>query len=340
MPRGDETVEFSFSAVLPLKRKAWIDAGDLITELRLLVEQTGAHVKLDQRSLNQGQGRSGLFGLLGGSNAPPSNIFFELDGVRMRVAQYGEPCADKRAIHRYVNPSLWTEGLGEFADHQAYIRIYESGIEGEDGPDAVFDRAAAVTATASVIARLANPVGVIWLPARNSVPMRMFGAAIEELTEGSAPVQFWVRWLPTPYHGKEELQPGFVTNGLGAFAGREILVRPSKIPTLTMVDHAYDLAHKLIDERLAIKDQQMLEIDKATGLRVRLRPPGAETESPTYEIAVEPMSGKSAEPEQARKAANNDMRHAADPARIEGIKVADTDNDTTGRIRVIPGGKS
>lgn len=341
----------TFSAVLPLRRKTWLDTGELVTEIRLLVEQTGATVRLDPRLLHGADRPRGLLSLLGASG-DPDPIMLEVDGVRLKITQHGEPCADSRAINRYINPALWAEGLGELTDHRAYIRVYESGIDGEEGPDAIFDRAAAVTACASVIARLTDPVSVIWLPANNAVPMRLFGRAMEQLLDGVAPLELWVRWHAIPPGEKDDLHPGISTGGFDAFAGREIRAEPSEVPTKEMIDHVFALAHRLVDDKIAVSDNQLVPIGEAAGLRVRVRAPARGRTVPTYEVAFEPLAPAKSRPRPERKRAGggtaaqeapapDPMRHAAEPARIDGIRLTDGGNGAAPRpIRVIPGGKT
>lgn len=290
----------SFSIVLPLKRKVRLDPGDLIRELRLLVEATGATVRIDPRMIHQAPtARGGLLGSLR-SAPPPEMVAFELDGVRLRVTQHAEPFADRGEIGRYVNPVMWDTGLGEFTDHRAFFRVHEAGIEGEEGPDAVFDRAASVTATASVVARLSEPVGAIWVAARNSVPMRSFAAAMDRLKGGEAPLDFWLRWHVVPPGEMDDLHSGIVTGGLGAFTGREILAKPSRAETREMIDHAFAIARRMVDAKLAVSDGQVIEGAGGTRLRVKLGGRFRKGEVPVCEIElVDPPAVKArpAQPE-------------------------------------------
>jgi hypothetical protein len=292
------TVDQSFSIVLPLRKKVRLDPGDLIREVRLLVEATGATVRIDPRMIHQApSGRGGLLGTLR-SGAAPEVVAFELDGVRLRITQHAEPFADRSGIGRYVNPVMWDTGLGEFTDHRAYLRVHEAGIEGEEGPDAVFDRAASVTATASVVARLAEPVGAIWVSARNSVPMRSFVAAMERLKEGHAPLEFWLRWHVIPPGEMDDLHSGIVTGGLGAFIGREILAKPSRAETREMIDHAFELARRMIDEKIAVSDGQVVEGAGGTRLRIKLGGRFRKGEVPVCEIELVDPPAARARPSQ------------------------------------------
>ncbi|MGF1446077.1 MAG: hypothetical protein ACFBRM_07725 [Pikeienuella sp.] len=271
----------SFGIVLPLRKRHRIDPGDLIRELRLLVEETGAVVKIDPRMAHQAPKSGGMFSL---RKAPPETVAFELDGVRLRVSLHAEPLADRLEMGRYVNPVMWEVGLGEFTDHRAYFRIHEAGIEGEEGPDAIFDRAAAVTATASVVARLSGPVGAIWLAGRNSVPMRSFGVAMEQLKEGAAPLSFWLRWHVLPPSDMEELHSGLVTAGLAPFVGRELMARPSTIETRLMIDHAFELARRMIDDKMAVSDNQVIDGEDIGRIRLRLISRSRKGDAPVVEM--------------------------------------------------------
>lgn len=276
----------NFSVILPLKKRDRIDPGDLITEIRLLVEQTGATVRIDPRMAHQAATRtSGLLSTLRGG-AQPEIFAFELDGVRLRVSNHNEPFADRSDIGRYVNPVMWDQGLGEFTDHRAHFKIHEAGIEGEEGPDATFDRAAAVTATASVVARFTEPVGAVWLSARNSVPTRSFADALGSLTDGVAPLRFWLRWHVLAPEGMEEHNSGLLTAGLAPFVGHEILARPSTADTRVMIEHAFELARRMIDEKMTFSDGQTVEGAGGEKLRIRLGVRHRREEAPVCEIAL------------------------------------------------------
>ncbi|WP_285674018.1 hypothetical protein [Paralimibaculum aggregatum] len=295
----------------------------MITELRLLVEETGATVRMDPRMMHAAPPSTGLLGAL--RRSPPETVAFELDGVRLRVSLHGEPFADRLEMGRYVNPVMWERGLGEFTDHRAYYKVHEAGIEGEEGPDAIFDRAAAVTATASVVARLSEPVGAIWLAARNSVPMRTFGAAMEQLKEGTAPLSFWLRWHVIPPGEMEDYNSGIVTGGLAAFTGREIMARPSVTETRVMIDHAFELARRMIDEKMAISDNQAVDGDGGARLRLRLGGRHRRGDSPVVEMSL--LKGaapraRPAEPGAEAAARPEPARHVAEPGRIEAVQIA------------------
>ncbi len=273
----------SFSLFLPLKRRMKLDPGDFIAEMRLLVEQTGATVRIDPRSLHQpAQQRGGLLSSFRGS--PPETVAFELDGVRLRVAMHSEPFAERLEMGRFVNPVMWDHGLGEFADHRAHFRVHEAGIEGEEGPDATFDRAAAVTATASVVSRFAEPVGAVWAAGRNSVPMATFRAAMDKLRDGQAPLDFWLRWQVLAPGEMEDLEPGLITVGLAPFIGNEVLVRPSETPTKTMIEHAFEVARQMIDEKLAVSDGQVIAGAEEQPLRLKLGVRHSRADAPLCEI--------------------------------------------------------
>jgi len=260
-------VDKHFSIVLPLKKKDRIDPGELITDLRLMVEQTGATVTMDPRMIHRdAPKRPGLFAM---KKAAPEIFSFELDGVRMRVAMHSEPFAQKLEMGKFVNPVMWEYGLGEFTDHRAHFRVYEAGIEGEEGPDAVYDRAAAVTVTASVVAKLTEPVGAIWVAARNSVPMRTFAKAVETLKDGTAPLDFWMRWHVIPPGEMEDAHSGIITGGLGSFLGHELLARPSTVETRYMIDHAFSLARQILDEGLSLEDGAVVGGHEEAELRLR-----------------------------------------------------------------------
>jgi hypothetical protein len=336
----------TFSAVLLLKRKEWLDPGELITDLRLLVEQTGADVRLDPRTIHNSEKPRGFLSLF--SPQTPRTIFFELDGVRLRITQHAEPAADERAIHKYINPALWPTGLGEVTAHRAFIRIDESGIEGEEGPDAIFDRAAAVTATASVVARLTEPVGVIWLPACNTVPVPAFREAVTGLLDGVAPLELWVRWFAVPPGEKEDLSPGVVTSGFAAFSGRELRMGPSRFQTSELLENVFELARRLIDEKLALGNEQRVQLADGTVLHVGMRASPGRGEPPILELTREPaLRGGEAEGEGEERVLREAVsrRGGPGPAAPAGKaappagSAGGTGRPGAGPIRVIPGGK-
>jgi len=340
-------VEQTFSAILALKKKARIDPGELITAIRLFVEKTGASARLDPRMANSGAFASrGLKSLLG--SKPSEMILFELNGVRLKVAQHEEPYVSGRGIHTYINPAMWVHGLGEFTDHRSYVRIFESGVEGENGPDAIFDRAAAVTASLSVLGQLTEPVGVIWEPARNSVPIETFRAGVEGLMEGGAPVELWTRWHLVPPGPKEHLNPGVLTEGLTSFTGREILVRPSTAETRVMVDHAYALARKLIDERPALSDGQTIEGAQGEELRLNLRAEGLQQEAPTnpnpspvLEVALlNPPPAEPAPPPMPDYSTEAQPGDTFSADEVDPSTLADIDPESARILRLAAGGES
>lgn len=282
-------VDRSFKAILPLTRKIRLDPGELLTELRLFVEQSGASVRMDPRMMAQANERpQGLRGLFS-SQPAEQRILFEVDGVRLRVHSVAEPFEQRSRIHRFVNPAHWTRGLGEFADHRAHIVIQEAGIEGEEGPDAVFDRAAAVTATAAVVARLTRPVGVVWSAAENAVPVTLFREGMDELTEGLAPLRVWVRWHMIPPDEMQDAYPGLVTHGLAPFVGREILARPSLVEAHRLIEIVLAFARMLVDDRASVSERDSKDLDDGTQIDIRLRGPGKLSDVPVYEITVPGM---------------------------------------------------
>lgn len=274
----------TFAIVLPLKKAVRLDPSDLISDLRLMVEQTGATVRLDPRALH-GQPTSRK-GILSFGKRPPEVFAFDIDGVRIRVSSHSEPFVARNEMGRYVNPATWNRGLGEFTDHRAYIKIYEAGIEGDEGLDSIYDRAAAVTVTASVIARIMEPTGAIWTAARNSLPMSGFFAAVKRLEEGAAPLDFWLRWQIIPPGDTEDAHSGLITCGLGAFLGYEIAARPSGTETREMIDHALEIARRLIDEHMEARDEDVVDGVNDEPLRLRIGPGRRKGGTPVCEISL------------------------------------------------------
>jgi hypothetical protein len=172
----------------------------------------------------------------------------------------------------------------------------------------MFDRATAVTLATAAIANMAEAEaeGVIWLPARNAVPMGTFGSEMERFIDGQAPLQFWLRWqiLPPPVQAEyelgelsgEALHPGVATIGLTAFIGAEIIAPPSNCEREMMLDHVFALASAVIDENAELKDGAVY--GKAGGILVRLnmRKSGPYSERPYWELLPRPAPASKGAP--------------------------------------------
>lgn len=275
----------SFSAVLPLRRKTTLEAADLIPALRLFVESSGARVTIDPRMTRQAEpARPGLIARVLGRGR---RMLFDLDGVQMRVSVVNRPFRGRDGMRGFVNPGVWADGLAPLLDHRAHVLIEETGIaDEEEGPDELFDRAAAVTATAFVAAGLTEPAGAIWLPARNAIPASMLSEEMEGLIAGHAPLRLWMRWQVIAPAPRQEACPGLVTSGLAPLIGREIVAWPSRVETHRQVENVIALARRLIDEGVEIVAKKHLAVGGDTHLSVRQRATTPDDEVPVFEVAV------------------------------------------------------
>jgi len=275
----------SFSAVLALKRKTTLEAADLIPALRLFVEPSGARVTAARRSRREVEPvQPGLMARILRRGRP---ITFDLDGVRMRVSLINRPFRGRDGMRGFVNPAVWADGLAPLVDHRAHVLIEETGVDDEEeGPDEVFDRAAAVTATAFVVAGLTAPAGAIWLPARNAIPLSTLSEEMDGLIAGHAPLRLWMRWQVIAPAPRQDACPGLVTSGLAPLIGREIVAWPSRVETHRQVENVIALARRLIDEGVEIVAKKHLAVGGDTHLSVRLRATTPEDDVPVFEVAV------------------------------------------------------
>jgi hypothetical protein len=292
-----------YGAAVPLARPVKLDREKVHKELRDLIAEAGAQVRM----IDDGSGRRGI---LSGLRSKSSEIACEIAGVRLMIRAASRPLCSASTMHSFINPSIWRGGLGGMTGHRAHLLIAEAEAEGGGGGansrDAMFDRATAVTLATAAIANMAEAEGVIWLPARNAVPMATFGSEMERFIDGLAPLQFWVRWqvLPPPVQAEyelgelsgEALHPGVATMGLTAFIGAEIVAPPSNCERDVMLDHVFALASAVIDENAELKDGAVY--GKAGGILVRLnmRKSGPYSERPYWELLPRPAPASKGRP--------------------------------------------
>jgi len=165
-----------------------------------------------------------------------------------------------------------------------------------------------VTLATAAVASMTEAEGVIWLPARNALPMGAFGTEMERFIDGQAPLQFWVRCqlLPAPLQAEHEfgqlsgdpLQPGAATVGLAAFIGAEIIAPPSTCERDVMLDHILGLASAVIDENASLKDGGVYGQPGGQAVQVIMRQAGQYSERPYWEL--QPRSASAPNPETAR----------------------------------------
>jgi hypothetical protein len=281
-----------YGAAVPLAKPIKLDRETVQTELRDLVAQAGARVRM----LDEGSARGGI---LSGLRSKPTEFQCEIAGVRLTIRAESRPLCGSSTMHSFINPAIWRGSLKGMTSHKAHLLIAETEVSGRrNSRDAMFDRATAVTLAAAAIANMSEAEGVIWLPARNAVPMGTFGSEMERFIDGQAPLQFWLRWqiLPPPVQAEhqlgelsgEALQPGVSTVGLTAFIGAEIIAPPSNCDRDVMLDHIFALASTVIDENAELKDGAVY--GKAGGIMVRLskRDSGQYSQRPYWELLPRP----------------------------------------------------
>jgi hypothetical protein len=291
-----------YGAAVPLAKPIKLDREVVQNELRSLVAQAGARVRMIDDQPGKG-------GLLSGLRSKPSEFKCEIAGVQLVIRAEARPLCSASVMHSFINPSIWRGGLSGMTGHRAHLLIAEAeGVPGSGGNsrDAMFDRATAVTLATAAIANMAEAEGVIWLPARNAVPMGTFGSEMERFIDGQAPLQFWLRWqvLSPPVQEEHELgalsgealQPGVATIGLTAFIGAEIIAPPSNCDRDVMLDHVFALASAVIDENAQLKDGAVY--GKAGGIMVRLskRKSGPYSERPYWELLPRPAPASQGKP--------------------------------------------
>ena len=292
-----------YGAAVPLAKPIRLDREKVHKVLRALAAEAGARVRMiDDRPDKRG--------ILSGLRSKSSEITCEIAGVRLMIRAASRPLCSASTMHSFINPSIWRGGLGGMTGHRAHLLIAEAEGEGEaaNSRDAMFDRATAVTLATAAIASMAEAEaeGVIWLPARNAVPMGTFGSEMERFIDGQAPLQFWLRWqiLPPPVQAEyelgelsgEALHPGVATIGLTAFIGAEIVAPPSNCEREVMLDHVFALASAVIDENAELSDGAVY--GKAGGILVRLnmRQSGPYSERPYWELLPRPAPAAKGRP--------------------------------------------
>lgn len=278
----------NFAAILPLDRPDRLDREDLIARLRALVEPAGAQVHLDPLEGIMPLPKRSFFGL---NRVVPQSVLLQMAGVKLLISLDPSPLTEAGGVHAYLNPMIWQRGVAPVVEHRAHATIVELGladnfgIEEEDGIDAVFDRATAVTLAASVVADMLEPTAVLWLPARNALPMPAFRDAVADMQAGAAPLTLWLRWHQLPTENPL-MQPGLATNGLLPFVGREIMAPPSATPLAEMLGHVFKLACRLVNTQGAPVDGEVLDPNGPYPCRVRVRRRTVWTDTPTYELAA------------------------------------------------------
>jgi hypothetical protein len=282
-----------YGAAIPLSKSVKLDLDALVNELRTVVSQAGARVRL----LEEPKARRRLFPVLGSGG---QEFAFEIAAVPLTISASPRPFCSAAAMHSFVNPAVWRGGASRMTGHKAHILVAEPDGQGGGNTDAMFDRATAVTLATAAVASMVEAEGVVWLPARNALPMGTFGSEMERFIDGQAPLQFWVRTqiLPPPVQEEREfgelsgeaLQPGVATLGLTAFMGAEIIAPPSNCDREVMLDHIYALASAVIDENAELKDGAVYGKPGEPMVLLHWRKSGAYSERPYWELLPRPTA--------------------------------------------------
>lgn len=294
-----------FGTAILLAKSAKFSRDQIVDQLRAIVAQAGAGVRLVD-------GGSGKGGFLSALRERSTEIRVEIAGVRLLIRNDSRPLCSANAVHGFINPSVWQGTIGDIAGHRAHILIAEDDSTAKiDSRDALFDRATAVTLATAAVASVVDAVAVVWLPARNAVPMGTFGSEMERFMDGQAPLQLWIRWqaLPPPLQqemelGKlsgEALNPGIATIGMAAFLGAEIVAPPSRVGRDVMLDQVFALASAVIDESAELQDGGAYGRPGDLLIRIHGRKSGPYSERPYWEAV--PVMAPAAKPAPATSAA-------------------------------------
>lgn len=325
--------EALFGAAVPLERA--IDPGRerMIAELEEIVGAVGARVLVEE----EGGGKPR--GFLGGLLKRGTELRCRMAGINLVIRVCSGPFCKPSMVPAFVNPAVWGGSLKPLAEHRGHILIAEADARAGTNADALFDRATAVTLAAAAMAALSDPLGVVWLPARNTVPIRLFGAEMERLTEGLAPLRFWLRWriLPPPVREERELgelsgkalNPGVATVGMSAFLGAELVAPPSTAEQDEMLEQVFALASAIIDEKWQIRDRGVFAGGEGPPLRVAWRESGEWSFAPYWELVPRPTAARAPKPEPGAV-----QKPAEPPAKAE-----ESEDQFTRRLRLVVRGE-
>lgn len=309
-----------YGAAVPLAKPVKLDRDALHSALRELVGLAGAGVRM----IDEAPSKRGILSSL---RSQPTEFGCEIAGVKLVIRAAPHPLCSASVMHSFINPSIWRSGLTGMTGHKAHLLVAEAEGSGGKGRDAMFDRATAVTLATAAIANMAEAEGVIWLPARNAVPMGTFGSEMERFIDGQAPLQFWLRWqiLPPPVQSEHELgeltgealHAGVATVGLTAFIGSEIIAPPSNCERDVMLDHVFALASAVIDENAELKDGAVYGRPGGIMVRLNMRKTGQYSDRPYWELLPRPApASKGVPPSNASDGSTSNETVAAPEPRL------------------------
>jgi hypothetical protein len=123
--------------------------------------------------------------------------------------------------------------------------------------------------------------------------MPIFFEAMDTLMGGRAPLKLWLRWYVIAPGEMDDLCSGIVTSGLAPFIGREIMAPPSEVEPRFMIEHAFEVARALLDDKRPLADAQVIDTEDGDKLRLKLRARVAGVEGPVCEITLpDPVARK------------------------------------------------
>ena len=289
-----------FGAALPLVRMSDPGAERMIAELKEIVGAVGAGVRVQEAGKSSDSlGVSKLGGrLLGGMLGAGSELRCQIAGINLVIRITSGPFCKPALLPGFVNPMLWQGSLKQLAAHRAHVLVAETDAGAGTSRDALFDRATAATLATAAMASLMEPLGVAWLPARNLVPVPLFGSEMERFMEGEAPLRLWMRWRVLVPPVQEELElgelsgkalnPGVATVGLSAFLGAELVAPPSTADHEAMLDQVFALASAVIDENLTLKNGAVFKQSAGPELRLAWREESQWLPVPHWELVPRP----------------------------------------------------
>lgn len=252
--------DLNFAAFLLFESDAELDEAAILGTLARRAADFGAEFETSDATEQRLRTR----GVTGTFHRTPERVPLHLrfSTVWLTVTVSSRP-GDRAFWQGFVDPAIWPDAFESIGRERAHVAIVERGdAEGAEGPDAAYDRALATTVAAHAITMLADPLAVLWHPARNALSPEHFVRAVRPLAEQRSPLELWTSLRPMPGSNGNA---GVATEGLLPLIGREIEVPPSLAKPLAMARIALDLARYLLDEGGCVADGAMF------GGRVRVR---------------------------------------------------------------------
>lgn len=256
-----------FPCTLPLSEPSMIERGRVVQLVRTLVEDAGGTVTEHQvnTAINGMQREPGLIEI---RKPEPEHqlIVLWVGGVGVAITIAPVRLKDIDGLASMFSPNDW-EWIGkDVKRHGAHIAIYDFGFEdGSDpkGPDAAYNRAAAVTLVAAAIAEETKALAICWHRSSNALRIEGLEQARKELAHDRTPGDLWLRLYRTePIQG---MQPGAITLGLDPFAGVEVEVVSSPTDIREAQHFARQVALNAIDRAAMVQPGQVVKLEETAG---------------------------------------------------------------------------